>query len=112
MLVARPCSHAGAAAPARPAKFRLNRPAPATRRRHEVTEVTEANVEDVMQHGVLSCQTETTVRTAARMLPTAAPTPNAVDSGRRRFRPIERRVMRHRTGSRDRGGISRSKGLR
>jgi CBS domain-containing protein len=33
-----------------------------------MTEVTEAKVEDVMQHGVLSCQTETTVRTAARML--------------------------------------------
>ncbi len=33
-----------------------------------MTEVAEARVEDVMGHGVLSCQAETSVRTAARML--------------------------------------------
>ena len=33
-----------------------------------MTEVIEAKVEDVMQHGVLSCQAETSVREAARML--------------------------------------------
>ena len=33
-----------------------------------MTEVSEATVGDVMQHGVLSCQAETNVRTIARMM--------------------------------------------
>ncbi len=33
-----------------------------------MTEISEAKVEDVMGHGVLTCQAETPVRTAARML--------------------------------------------
>lgn len=33
-----------------------------------MTEVSEATVGDVMQHGVLSCQAETNMRTVARMM--------------------------------------------
>jgi CBS domain-containing protein len=33
-----------------------------------MTEVWKASVEDVMQHGVLSCQAEATARTVARMM--------------------------------------------
>lgn len=33
-----------------------------------MTDISEVKVEDVMRHGVLSCQSETTVRTIARMM--------------------------------------------